>query len=105
MLYMVYFKSCIGATDQDPPGRRIRLRSAAIGRDRPRSAAIGRDEAARIYELKWPSSALSALLLPQACCRGYAAGAMLQGLYCRGYAARAMLQGLCCKGYAARALL
>ena len=33
-----------------------------------------------------------ALLLLQACCRGYAAGAMPQGLCCRGYAPGAMLQ-------------
>ena len=37
---------------------------------------------AGIYEGKWPPSAPPALLLLQACCRGYAAGAMPQGLCC-----------------------
>ena len=105
MLSMVQFNCCIGATNHDstwpahPPG------PAAIGCDRPRSAAIGRDGDANIYQLKWPSSAPSALLLPQACCRGYAAGAMLQGLCCTGYAAGATLLGLCCRGYATGAML
>ena len=52
----------------------------------------------QIYQLKWPSSAPPALLLLQACCRGYAARAMPQGLCCvglsrRGYAAGIMDHG------------
>ena len=55
--------------------------------------------------------------MQELCCRGYDAGAMLQGLCCTGYAARAMLQVLCCyyvgamlqglscRGYAAGAML
>ena len=40
-----------------------------------------------------------ALLLLQACCRGYAAGAMPQGLCRKGYAVGATPQELCCRSH------
>ena len=84
MLCLVCCNCCLGATI---PGR--------PNTPTPRTPRTPLHRGRWYLRGRMATSALSALLLLQACCRGYAARATLQGLCCRGYAAGAMLQELC----------